>query len=180
MQGVLDDDELEGIIPRIVKYLYNVIRDSNEDIEYIIKVSMFEIYKEKIRVILLFYEIQDLFDSEKSNLKIREEKGKGIYIGDITEKFTVNEQEVMEFMKIGSNNRAVGETNMNENSSRSHSIFCITINQTNSKDQTAKSGKLYLVDLAGSEKIAKTGYEININILKKCYWTTTRRGENDK
>ena len=46
---------------------------------------------------------------------------------------------------------------MNEHSSRSHSIFILTINQTNKKDCSSKIGKLYLVDLAGSEKISKTG-----------------------
>jgi len=60
-------------------------------------------------------------------------------------------------MKLGSNNRAIGETNMNSQSSRSHSIFVINITQNSSIDQTSKSGKLYLVDLAGSEKISKTG-----------------------
>ena len=60
-------------------------------------------------------------------------------------------------MKIGSNNRAIAETNMNDQSSRSHSIFVINISQNNLIDQTSKSGKLYLVDLAGSEKISKTG-----------------------
>lgn len=60
-------------------------------------------------------------------------------------------------MKKGMNNRAVNSTNMNEQSSRSHSIFIIQIIQNNSKDLSTKVGKLYLVDLAGSEKISKTG-----------------------
>ena len=46
---------------------------------------------------------------------------------------------------------------MNAGSSRSHSIFCITIGQNNSLDYSTKSAKLYLVDLAGSEKVGKTG-----------------------
>jgi len=50
MQGVFDNPEEEGIIPRMIKYIYEMIRNSSEDIEYIVKVSMFEIYKEKIRV----------------------------------------------------------------------------------------------------------------------------------
>ena len=49
MQGVIENLELEGIIPRIIKYIYQRIRQSS-DIEYIVKASMFEIYKEKIRV----------------------------------------------------------------------------------------------------------------------------------
>lgn len=46
---------------------------------------------------------------------------------------------------------------MNAESSRSHSIFVITISQKNLDTGEAKNGYLYLVDLAGSEKIGKTG-----------------------
>ncbi len=42
---------------------------------------------------------------------------------------------------------------MNEHSSRSHSIFLINIKQENVETETKLSGKLYLVDLAGSEKV---------------------------
>jgi kinesin family protein 5 len=46
---------------------------------------------------------------------------------------------------------------MNAESSRSHTIFVVTIQQRNTETGTAKSGNLYLVDLAGSEKVGKTG-----------------------
>lgn len=46
---------------------------------------------------------------------------------------------------------------MNAESSRSHSIFVVTISQRNTETGTLKSGNLYLVDLAGSEKVGKTG-----------------------
>jgi len=46
---------------------------------------------------------------------------------------------------------------MNEESSRSHSLFLLKINQRNIVDQSSRSGKLYLVDLAGSEMVSKTG-----------------------
>ena len=46
---------------------------------------------------------------------------------------------------------------MNAESSRSHSIFLITINQKNTETGAQKTGNLYLVDLAGSEKVGKTG-----------------------
>lgn len=46
---------------------------------------------------------------------------------------------------------------MNAESSRSHSIFLITIQQRNTETGAQKSGNLYLVDLAGSEKVGKTG-----------------------
>lgn len=46
---------------------------------------------------------------------------------------------------------------MNAESSRSHSIFILTVQQNNLEDLSQKTGRLYLVDLAGSEKISKTG-----------------------
>jgi len=53
MQGIIDNPFEEGIIPRMIKYIYEMIRDSPPSVEYIVKASMFEIYKEKIRVIIL-------------------------------------------------------------------------------------------------------------------------------
>jgi hypothetical protein len=68
--------------------------------------------------------------------------------------------ELMSFMNIGNKNRSVGETLMNKDSSRSHSIFMLFI-ETAEKSLTGEdryvAGKLNLVDLAGSERISKTG-----------------------
>ncbi len=60
-------------------------------------------------------------------------------------------------MKKGNQNWAISSTLMNSESSRSHSLFILTISMTNSEDGSCKTGKLFLVDLAGSEKIMKTG-----------------------
>ena len=60
-------------------------------------------------------------------------------------------------MKLGNSNRSVAHTMMNAESSRSHSIFILTVTQNNTEDLSCKTGRLYLVDLAGSEKIQKTG-----------------------
>jgi kinesin family member 5 len=60
-------------------------------------------------------------------------------------------------MRLGTSNRSVAATLMNAESSRSHSIFILTVTQSNLEDMSCKTGKLYLVDLAGSEKVDKTG-----------------------
>merc|ERR1719370_1669057 len=65
----------------------------------------------------------------------------------------------MDVVDEGKANRAVATTNMNAQSSRSHSIFLIQVAQENKLTETKLTGKLYLVDLAGSEKIGKTGAE---------------------
>jgi kinesin family member 5 len=75
----------------------------------------------------------------------------------VTEQNVIEEAEVYNCMKIGNENRSIGFTDMNAQSSRSHSVFILTVYSENSITFVKKTGKLYLVDLAGSEKIAKTG-----------------------
>ena len=144
----IEDPEHQGIIPRMVKTVFEKIESASEDIEFTVKISMIEIYQEKIK---------DLLDPAKSNLKVHEDKVKGIYIADVTETYVGEDLEVYEIMKVGNDNRAIGVTDMNKQSSRSHSIFIMTVSQRNNSDFSTKTGKLYLVDLAGSEKVGKTG-----------------------
>ena len=149
MQGPdIENLEIQGIVPRMVRTVFNRIDNSSENIEFTVKVSMLEIYMEKIR---------DLLDPSKSNMQIKTDKNKGIFIADLTERYIGSDLDVYDIMRIGNDNRKVASTNMNEESSRSHSIFLMTIHQTNLDDQTCKTGVLYLVDLAGSEKVGKTG-----------------------
>jgi kinesin family protein 5 len=146
----IDDFEMQGIIPRMVHTVFEDISSTDSHIEFTVKVSYCEIYLEKIK---------DLFQPDNNNLKIHEDKTRGIFIADLAEEYVSSEEEVYALMKLGTSNREVGSTNMNEGSSRSHAIFMITVTQTNSVDLSSKTGKLYLVDLAGSEKVSKTGAE---------------------
>jgi kinesin family protein 5 len=148
MQGDLDSENFKGIIPRMVDTVFEKIEQSSESMEFTVKASMLEIYNEKIR---------DLLDPSKNNLNVREEKQKGIYVDGLSEKPIGSQQEVHEIMKEGNDNRAVGCTNMNAQSSRSHSIFYMSITMNDLENCSCKTGKLYLVDLAGSEMISKTG-----------------------
>jgi kinesin family protein 5 len=89
-------------------------------------------------------------------LKVVENKQKGVYISEVTENYVTSEQDVIDLVNLGNDNRQIGVTNMNEQSSRSHFVFILTLTQTNAQDFSCKNGKLYLVDLAGSEKVSKT------------------------
>jgi kinesin family protein 5 len=132
MQGPdIEDIEKQGVIPRMVRTVFNRIESASEYIEFTVKVSMVEIYMEKIR---------DLINPAKDNLKIHEEKGKGVYMADIEERFIADESEVYELMKLGNSNRSVAETLMNAESSRSHSIFILTVTQNNTQDLSCKTG----------------------------------------
>lgn len=71
--------------------------------------------------------------------------------------YVASKEEVYDVMRIGGQARAVSSTNMNAESSRSHSIFLMSITGRNTETGSSKTGNLYLVDLAGSEKVGKTG-----------------------
>ena len=109
----------------MVNTVFEEIDHTPEHIEFKLKVSLVEIYMEKIR---------DLLEVSKTDLKIREDKNRGIYIQDVTENYVGGDMEVYGLMKVGNSNRAISATNMNEGSSRSHSIFILTISQNNLKD----------------------------------------------
>ncbi|XP_035284524.1 kinesin-1 heavy chain-like [Anguilla anguilla] len=150
MEGNLHDTDGMGIIPRIVQDIFNYIYSMDENLEFHIKVSYFEIYLDKIR---------DLLDVSKTNLSVHEDKNRVPYVKGCTERFVCSPEEVMDTIDEGKSNRHVAVTNMNEHSSRSHSIFLINVKQENTQTEQKLSGKLFLVDLAGSEKVSKTGAE---------------------
>ncbi|XP_068437527.1 kinesin-1 heavy chain-like [Clinocottus analis] len=150
MEGRLHDADMMGIIPRIVQDIFNYIYSMDENLEFHIKVSYFEIYLDKIK---------DLLDVTKNNLSVHEDKNRVPYVKGCTERFVSCPDEVMDAIDEGKNSRHVAVTNMNEHSSRSHSIFLINIKQENSQTGQKLTGKLYLVDLAGSESVGKTGAE---------------------
>lgn len=148
MGSSIDDEEGRGVIPRIVEQIFASIMTSPSTIEYTVRVSYMEIYMERIR---------DLLQPVNDNLPIHEEKNRGVYVKGLLEIYVSTVQEVYEVMRRGGAARAVAATNMNQESSRSHSIFVITVTQKNVETGSAKSGQLFLVDLAGSEKVGKTG-----------------------
>lgn len=148
MGSNIDDEEGRGVIPRIVEQIFTSIMSSPSTIEYTVRVSYMEIYMERIR---------DLMAPQNDNLPVHEEKNRGVYVKGLLEIYVSSVQEVFEVMRRGGNARAIAATNMNQESSRSHSIFVITVTQKNVETGSAKSGQLFLVDLAGSEKVGKTG-----------------------
>lgn len=150
MEGVIGDQSKQGIIPRIVNDIFNHIYQMEENLEFHIKVSYFEIYMDKIR---------DLLDVSKVNLSVHEDKNRVPFVKGATERFVSSPDEVFEVIEEGKANRHIAVTNMNEHSSRSHSVFLINVKQENLENEKKLSGKLYLVDLAGSEKVSKTGAE---------------------
>lgn len=138
-----------GIVPRIIKDLFEAIK-SKKEYQYTIQVSYVEIYLEKIR---------DLLNTSNDDLEIRESRFKGLWIEDLTEVYVSSFDDAIKTVRKGELNRTVAATLMNAHSSRSHSLLIINLNQTNIRKQTKTTSRMVFVDLAGSEKVEKTKAE---------------------
>ncbi|EXJ82844.1 kinesin heavy chain [Capronia epimyces CBS 606.96] len=148
MMGDMDDPHKKGIIPRITEQIFDsILVHGSAQVEYTVGISYLEIYMERIR---------DLLNPVMDNLPINEGP-KGPYVKGLREIYVNTVDEVYTAMHLGQRSRVTASTNMNLESSRSHSIFLVTINQKDVNTGSQKSGMLYLVDLAGSEKVGKTG-----------------------
>nr|XP_009941700.1 PREDICTED: kinesin-like protein KIF3C [Opisthocomus hoazin] len=151
MQGAWAEPEKRGIIPMSFEHIFTHISRSQNQ-QYLVRASYLEIYQEEIR---------DLLAKDQSKkLELKENPETGVYIKDLSSFVTKNVKEIEHVMNLGSQTRSVGSTNMNEHSSRSHAIFLITIecSETGPDGQEhIRVGKLNLVDLAGSERQSKMG-----------------------
>ena len=144
-----DNEKDKGIIPRSIDWIFNNIKNYPAQ-QFLVRVSFVEIYNEEVR---------DLLSKVKrQKLNVRE-KDKVFYVENVTVIQAENSKMTLDIMKAGRVNRATGATKMNPGSSRSHSIFSITV-ESSTTDEAGeahyKVGKLNLVDLAGSERQSKT------------------------
>ncbi|KAI7741797.1 hypothetical protein M8C21_000641 [Ambrosia artemisiifolia] len=146
-------NENRGVNFRTLEELFRVINERKNQIRYEISVSVLEVYNEQIRDLLLPSSQPGV---AAKRLEIRQ-VGEGLHhVPGLVEAAVSNMGEVWEVLKTGSSSRAVGSTNANEHSSRSHCIHCVMVKGENLVSGECTRSKLWLVDLAGSERIAKT------------------------
>ena len=150
-----------GVIPRSFQQIFQAIesasaeaKDPNVIEQYLVRASYLEIYMEEVRDLLA--------KNMTQRLELKETPERGVYVKDLLSYPVKNVKEIQHVMAVGSKNRSVGRTDMNEHSSRSHAIFIVNIECSTSRmDENAKPnirvGKLNMVDLAGSERQSKTG-----------------------
>ncbi|XP_026443813.1 kinesin-like protein KIN-4C [Papaver somniferum] len=160
------DGSTSGIIPQVMNSIFSKIEEKKEAREFLIKVSFIEIYREQVYDLLkpkLSTYKRKRTGPAKAPLRIRESKGVFI-IPDVTEPVVSTKQDMASFLSQGSSERFTGSTNMNSESSRSHAIFTISMEQRRSTcipgDDPGDGilrAKLLLVDLAGSESADTSG-----------------------
>eukprot|EP01035_Chromulina_nebulosa_P018830 gene18830-24609_t len=144
----LFDESSQGVISRSISKLFTLIGQANENTDFQIIASYIEVYCERLR---------DLLNPQLDNMKIRESKTDGFVVQDITEAICNDREGVLRVIELGKANRASAPTLMNAESSRSHSIFSISVHQKDRNTGRLRKARLFLVDLAGSEKVSKTG-----------------------
>ncbi|KAK4477060.1 hypothetical protein RD792_016264 [Penstemon davidsonii] len=162
MLGEIEELEVKpslnrGMTPRIFEFLFARIRAEEESrrderLAYNCKCSFLEIYNEQIT---------DLLDPSSTNLMLREDMKKGVYVENLSEFEVHTVGDILQLLSQGSSNRRVASTNMNAESSRSHSVFTCVIESRWEKDSTTnfRFSRLNLVDLAGSERQKSSGAE---------------------
>ncbi|XP_020621415.1 kinesin-like protein KIF27 [Orbicella faveolata] len=153
--GLLEEEY--GIILRAVKQLFQIMEENKHKTAFVVTVSYIEIYMEELRDLL------DVDTSSKDIYVREDDKGNTVIVG-ATEQPVHTADEVMSCLDSGSAGRQVGTTNMNEHSSRSHTIFTLYIEQKPLIEEEQvddftdyKYAKFHFVDLAGSERAHRTG-----------------------
>lgn len=165
-----------GMVPRVLFRLFGQLEASG--IDFSIKVSYIELYNEELRD-LLASELATPTGSNQpmsmgsgnsrdtaansSGLKIFDDSSKrGVFIQGLEEIPVKSAPDALALLVKGSDRRQIAATKFNDHSSRSHSIFSITVHTkevSTMGDDLLRVGKLNLVDLAGSENIGRSGAE---------------------
>ncbi|XP_042519869.1 kinesin-like protein KIN-12F isoform X2 [Macadamia integrifolia] len=142
----------QGIVPRVFQMLFSEIRreqaNSEKQINYQCRCSFLEIYNNQIG---------DLLDPTQRNLEIRDDAKNGFCVGNLTEEYVTNYEDITQIVIKGLSNRKVGATSINSKGSRSHIVFTCVVDSwskgTSSKCfKSSKTSRINLIDLAGSER----------------------------
>ncbi|KAL0426746.1 UNVERIFIED_CONTAM: Kinesin-like protein NACK2 [Sesamum latifolium] len=158
---------MRGVAENAVKDIYNHIKFTQER-EFLLKFSALEIYNETV---------VDLLNRDSGPLRLLDDPERGTIVDKLTEEVVKDDQHLRHLISICEAQRQVGETALNDKSSRSHQIIRLTIESSLREDsECVKSflASLNLVDLAGSERATqantggtrlKEGSHINRSLL---------------
>lgn len=144
-----------GLIPRICNELFQRIEDNdNPKIKFRVECSYMEIYNERVRDLLAM-------SDRKVSLKVREHKILGPYVEGLRSFATKDFSAIEALIGEGIKSRVTATTAMNDESSRSHAVFNITLTESTFDEMSGNTGektsRISLVDLAGSERVWRTG-----------------------
>ncbi|KAB2042936.1 hypothetical protein ES319_D02G252500v1 [Gossypium barbadense] len=160
---------MNGITEYTVADIFDYI-NRHEERAFVLKFSAIEIYNEAIR---------DLLTSDNTQLRLRDDPERGTIVEKVTEEPLKDWNHLKELLAICEAQRRIGETSLNERSSRSHQIIRLTIESSareflGKENSTSLAASVNLIDLAGSERASqalstgtrlKEGCHINRSLL---------------
>ena len=142
------NDERIGLLPRILYYLFYNSAKSESENKYIFKISYLEIYKENM--------IDLLYPDNKEKVQLSDVNGV-LDLKNLRKLIISSPEEAIKYIIDGNHFRHTGSTLMNNESSRSHAIISIYIENNLIKENKVKKSVFHIIDLAGSERQKKTG-----------------------
>jgi hypothetical protein len=145
VEALAKNEEIKGLIPRAMNFVFRQLQETDHKLS----VQYLEIYNEKI------YDLLRPEHLAKTALDLREDRVLGVVVPDAEEVDVFTEEEVLSVLWQGARNRAMNATEMNDTSSRSHTVFQVAMEVTGLDEdgaQLVRKSKISLVDLAGSEK----------------------------
>ncbi|CAH8320645.1 unnamed protein product [Eruca vesicaria subsp. sativa] len=150
MSGPRDiTEKSQGVNYRALGDLFLLAEQRKDTFRYDIGVQMIEIYNEQVRDLLVI-------DGSNKRLEIRNSSQKGLSVPDASLVPVSSTYDVIDLMKLGHKNRAVGSTALNDRSSRSHSCLTVHVQGRDLTSGAVLRGCMHLVDLAGSERVDKS------------------------
>ncbi|PON72836.1 Kinesin-like protein [Parasponia andersonii] len=148
-----------GVIPRAVRQIFDTLEAQNAD--YSMKVTFLELYNEDITDLLATDDNSRCpEDRQKKPISLMEDGRGCVVVRGLEEEAVYSVNEIFTLLERGAAKRRTADTLLNKRSSRSHSVFSITVyikEATVGDEELIKCGKLNLVDLAGSENISRSG-----------------------
>ncbi|KAK7199670.1 OSM3-like kinesin [Novymonas esmeraldas] len=152
MTGKLSQRDMWGIMPQVVDYLFSEIKKLTSPTKtFKVKVSYVELYNGKSR---------DLLASKQVNLEIKQNMAKNFYVKGAEMPEVTSFDEAIRWFNAGTERRQTASTDLNDTSSRSHSLFTVQIENFDFENDPSSpivmTSKINVVDLAGSEKLSKT------------------------
>jgi len=146
-QEIYISDETEGLIPRGFRYLWQSMVKRQE--QFYVKASYMEIYNEQLR---------DLLNPSSGILHTRWNVKNGFFVEDLLVVECASVDDLVAVLHEGMKNRKKGSHELNQDSSRSHSILTVyVISEVITQGQALrKYGKISFVDLAGSERLKES------------------------